>query len=337
MSPANWSESFSNDLLSRRTLLRRSALMMAAMPFAANYAFAAGDPLRLEQPNIGTAGAVWRPLVEQENAKTHAGIEAQWIGGDPGQSQVQLLAGAIDIGFFGPIGAVETDLRGRDVVIFAPGLLNHGSWIVKGNSSIRNPKDLKGKRIATQPETTETYRQARLAASLIGLDLKHDFQMILGPPTANLALFERGDVDAVITIEPIASRLIAGGAREIARVRDQWREGTHDDRPLFLGGQGATRDWFEKNRPVAQKLAKLYQSANEQIRARPQILAEQPKLLGVAPGDNATMELLVKRLPEIYAVEWSPAVANEANKVIDLAVKNGILKGKPARPVLEVA
>jgi ABC-type nitrate/sulfonate/bicarbonate transport system substrate-binding protein len=337
MSPANWREPINNNpRLSRRALLRRSARMMAAVPFT-NYAFAAGDPLRLEQPNIGTAGAVWRPLVEEGNAKTHAGVDAQWIGGDPGQSQVQLLAGAIDVGFFGPIGAVETDLRGRDVVIFAPGLLNHGSWIVKGDSSIRSPKDLKGKRIATQPETTETYRQARLAASLIGLDLKHDFQMILGPPTANLALFERGDVDAVITIEPISTRLIARGAREIARVRDQWREGTKDDRPLFLGGQGATRDWFEKNRPLARKLAALYQSANEQIRSRPHILAEQQKLLGVAPGDNATVELLVKRLPEIYAVEWSPAVANEANKVIDLAVKSGILKSKPDRPILEVA
>jgi ABC-type nitrate/sulfonate/bicarbonate transport system substrate-binding protein len=231
---------------------------------------------------------------------------------------------------------VETMLRGHDVVIFAPGLLNHGSWIVKGNSSFRSAQDLKGKRIGTQPETTETYRQARLAASLLGLDLKRDFEVIFGPPTASLALFERGDVDAVITIEPISTRLIAGGAREIAKVRDQWRQGTNDAHPLFLGGQGTRRDWFDQNRSVASKLAKLYLSANEQIRAHPQILADLHQQMGIPSSDRAAIELLVKRLPEVYEVEWSPAVESDANKIIDVAVRTGILRGKPSRPIIEI-
>jgi NitT/TauT family transport system substrate-binding protein len=307
-------------------------MLAATTPFVRS-AFAADTAARIEQPNAGSAGAVWRPLIERSSG---AGL-AQWVGGDPGLSQVQLLAGAIDVGFFGPIGAVETDLRGHDVVIFAPGLINHGSWIVKGNSSYRTPQELKGKRIATQPETSETYRQARLAASLVGLDLKHDFQVIFGPPAANLALFERGDVDAVITIEPISTRLIAGGAREIARVRDQWQKGTNDSRPLLLGGQGTRREWFEKNRPLAAKLARLYQSANEQIHARPQLLADLHVPLGLRDADRATLDLLVKRMPEIYATEWSPAVSSVADKVIEVAVRNGILKSKAPRPVCELA
>ncbi|WP_158791954.1 ABC transporter substrate-binding protein [Granulicella sp. L60] len=297
----------------------------------------AEEVVKVEQPNAGSAGAVWKPLIEKAAAQTKGIVRPQWIGGDPGLSQVQLLAGAIDVGFFGPIGAVETDLRGNDVVIFAPGLINHGSWIVKGDSSFRTPEDLKNKRIATQPETSETYRQARLAASLNGLDLRRDFQVIFGPPTANLALFERGDVDAVITIEPISSRLIAKGAREIARVRDQWKKGTGDDRPLFLGGQGGRREWFDQNRSTARELAGLYIEANKQIKANPKLIADLHQVLGLRDDDRATIDLLVKRLPEIYSGEWSPAVANVANKVVDVAVTSGILKGKPARPICEIA
>jgi NitT/TauT family transport system substrate-binding protein len=144
-------------------------------------------------------------------------------------------------------------------------------------------------------------------------------------------------VDAVITIEPISTRLIAGGAREIARVRDQWRQGTKDARPLFLGGQGTRRKWFEENRAVAAKLSRLYRVANEQIRANPQTLSELHQLLGVPAGDRAAIDLLVKRLPEIYAVEWSPAVVKDADKVVDAAIKSGILRGKPSRPVFEIA
>jgi NitT/TauT family transport system substrate-binding protein len=294
----------------------------------------ADENIRIEQPNIGTAGAVWRTLLDK--GFTSARLPAQWVGGDPGQSQVQLLAGAIDVGFFGPIGAAETDLRGKDVVIFAPGLINHGSWIVKGNSSIKTPYDLKGKRIATQPETTETYRQARLAAGLVGLDLRRDYQMIFGPPTANLALFERGDVDAVITIEPISTRLIANGAKEIARVRDQWRQGTNDARPLFLGGQGCTRAWFDRNRAAAQTLSKLYVEANQQIRARPQILGDLYKLLGAPSNDQKVIDLLIKRMPEIYATEWSPSVKGDADRILNMAVKDGVLRSKPSSPILEI-
>jgi ABC-type nitrate/sulfonate/bicarbonate transport system substrate-binding protein len=322
--------------VSRRKFLGQAASSLAVSTLFSRLLFAEGV-VQIEQPNAGTAGAVWRPLIEKALTQTQTNVKPRWIGGDPGLSQVQLLAGAIDVGFFGPIGAAETDLRGHDVVIFAPGLINHGSWIVKGNSAWRTPESLKGKRIASQPETSETYRQARLAAGLNGLDLKRDFQVIFGPPTANLALFERGDVDAIIAIEPVSSRLIANGAREIARVRDQWKKGTGDERPLFLGGQGCRSDWFEKNRSTAQDLAKLYIDANKQLNANPGLIAEMHEALGIKDADRPTIDLLAKRLPEIYSAEWNPSVANVANKLIDVAVTNGILKGKPARPICEIA
>ena len=176
------------------------------------------------------------------------GLNIEWVKGSPGQVQLQLATGAANVGVFGALGIAEIAPRGSDIVIFAPALNNHGRWIVRDNSSYQSPRDLVGKTIATQHEGSDTYRHARLAALLQGIDLKKDVKVVFGSPTANVALFERGDVDAVITIEPTATRLVARGAREIARVGDMWREATGDDAPLFLIGFAAHREWAEKNR-----------------------------------------------------------------------------------------
>jgi ABC-type nitrate/sulfonate/bicarbonate transport system substrate-binding protein len=320
--------------LTRRALLVRSALsLVATTVLPARSAVAAGRAVHLSQPGRGSAGSVWRPLIERAAPALKDGLDIQFLGGDPGQEAVQLLAGALDVSIFGPIGAAESLARGNDVVIFAPGLNNHGSWIVRDDSPYRSPKDLRGKRIATQPETTETFRQARLAAALHGIDLKREVEIIFGPPTANLALFERGDVDAVISLEPTSTRLIARGAREIARVADMWREATGDQRIMFLGGQATRRAWATENPALVKQLAKLYASVNEEIHARPQILAELHDEMGIPAGERAAIELLPKRLADTYAYQWDAGVFAVIDDELDKAVKAGIIAKLPAKPV----
>ncbi len=315
--------------VTRRTLLQQT-LSLAALQLFGSRAFAAAGDIRIEAANPGTAGAVWKPLLER-NSQLLGGLHPQWAGGDPGQVQLQLLSGAIDVGFFGPLGAAESQLRGNDILIFAPGLLNHGSWIVKGNSSYRTPHDLIGKSVAAQPQTSETFRQARVAASLQGIDLMKDLRVIFGPPTANLALFERGDVEAVITIEPIASRLIANGAREIAKVRDMWGRGSK----LFLGGLAAKRQWIQNNQSTAALLAKAFATVNRQIKAKPQLASELHASMGIPDSDTKAIQLLAKRLPEIYATEWDNSVFADIDRQIDEAVKTKILTQRSSRPVYE--
>jgi ABC-type nitrate/sulfonate/bicarbonate transport system substrate-binding protein len=223
--------------------------------------------------------------------------------------------------------------RGADVVIFGAALNNHGRWIVRGGSGYRTPRDLRGKPIATQPETTDTYRQARIAAALNGLDLPRDYQIVHGPSTANLALFERGDVEAVIAIEPTATRLVAGGAREIARVGDMWRRATGDAQPLLLVGHATTRSWFEANRATAAAIARLLARINEEIRVRPQLLAEHHEAMGIPADEKAAIGLLPSRLADVYAVGWNAAVQQSLDRQLDAAVKLGIIPRRPSKPV----
>jgi NitT/TauT family transport system substrate-binding protein len=245
------------------------------------------------------------------------------------------LAGALDVSTFGAIGASIAVEHGSDLAIFGPGLNNHGHWLVRSDSPFRSPKDLIGKRIAAQPETSETFHQARIAAALAGIDLTKDMSIIHGPPTANMALFERGDVDGVIMIEPTATRLVARGAREIAAVSDMWRAALGDGLPPFLVGLTAQRKWIDAHRDEAVKLAALFATINGEIHKRPEILSELHEFIGIPADERAAIELLPKRLVDIYPVQWGKPVFDAIDKQIALAVQVGVLPSPPPRPLYE--
>ncbi len=331
----------------RRDIISRAALafagasigsslgtLIAPSGFASAFA-AASTTVRVTDGGPGTAGAIWRPLIDSGAVKRPDDLAFEWVKGAPGQVQLQLTTGAANIGVFGALGVAEIAPRGSDIVIFAPALNNHGRWIVRDNAPYKSPRDLIGKTIATQHEASDTYRHARLAGLLHGIDLKKDVKVVFGPPTANVALFERGDVDAVITIEPTATRLIARGAREIARVGDMWREATGDQAPLFLIGFAAHRQWAEKNRKVTAAVTELFADLHRQLKARPERLSELHQDFGIPANEKAAIELLPKRLIDIYATDWNKDVFANIDRQIDAAVKAGILSEKPAKPVYD--
>lgn len=325
--------------LSRRNLLSGGALALAGGAAAAflpaRRAVAAPAAIRITDGGPGTAGAIWRPLYEAGAAALPRDLAIDWVKGTPGQVQLQLATGAANISVFGALGVAEVAARGTDIVIFGPALNNHGRWVVRDNSPFRSPRDLIGKTIATQHEASDTFRHARLAALLHGIDLKKDMKLVFGPPTANVALFERGDVDAVITIEPTVTRLVARGVREIARVGDMWREATSDSAPLFLIGQAAHRQWAEANRPTTNALAHALVELHRKVHANPQLLAERHKDYGIPDSERSAIELLPKRLVDIYSVDWGAPVFANIDRQIEEAVKAGILKEKSAAPVYD--
>jgi len=325
-------------MATRRDFLSQAALALAGTAgwnvFGAHRALA-NAPLRVTESGPGSATAVWQPLLDSGAASQPKDLQLEWVKSTPGQVQMQLIAGTANVAVYGALGVAEIAPRGADIVIFGPALNNHGRWIVRDNSSYRTPKDLFGKTIATLHEGSDTYRHARLAASLQGIELKRDYKIVHGAPTANVALFERGDVDAVITIEPTATRLVARGAREILRVEDQWREATGNQASLFLVGLAAHREWAERNRTAISRYANVILDLHRHIAARPERLAEHHRAYGIPDSERAAIELLPTRLKDIYAVEWGSSVFANIDQQIDAAVKAGILPAKPAKPVYD--
>ena len=327
--------------MNRRNVLKAGVAAGVGSLFAAYGASALAQakiqaqtkPVRFLLPSAGTAGAAWRPLIEQLHLNRDPVIDFDWLLSDPGAMQMQLMSGALDIGSFGSVGLATLANRGSDIVLFGAALNNHGRWLVKGDSPYKSPRDLIGKTVSAPAQTSETYQQAQIAASLSGIDLNKDIKVINGSPTANMALFERGDVDGIITLEPTASRLVARGAREIARVADLWNHATGQTGAPFLVGLAASRRWLDANHDTAQRIAALLVKVNTAIRAKPALLSGVTTELGLKPDETKAAGLLPQRLTDSYATVWDDSVFAMIDKQIEVAVELGILAKRPPNKI----
>jgi ABC-type nitrate/sulfonate/bicarbonate transport system substrate-binding protein len=316
--------------LSRRKVLAGIAGALACPALVSSEAMAQAKPVvNVTLPTPGSAGSIWRAAIASLDPSLSSGFDLHWIAGDPGQMQVQLAAGALDV-VFGAIGLATIARKGSDITLFGPGLNNHGRIIVKSDSPYRKPADLVGKRIATQPKTTETYQQARVALSLVGVDMDRDFETFFGPPTANLALFDRGDVDAVIVVEPTATRAVGAGARELARIGDIWNQASGVRAP-FLVGLAARQSWIASNRSLATSLARLFSEANGALRRNPGLFVENAGDMGLRPKETEAIRLLPSRLADVYPSDWNQDVWTAIDRQIEVAAKVGLLDGVPGR------
>ncbi|SDF85718.1 ABC transporter substrate-binding protein [Pseudonocardia oroxyli] len=324
--------------LDRRTLLRAALFGgagFAAAPLlaACGGAAPAGTTLaaRVEDTQAGTAGAVIRPISEQRGLVGN--LDLTYVAGSgPGDVQNKLLSGALDVASMGPLGAVVAAEAGADVVLFSTSLNNHVRVLVPENSPYRTVADLRGKKIATPPNNSDAFRSTQLALAVNGTDFTAEHQLFPGAVLAGLALFDRGDVDAIVTIEPNATRLVGKGARQLATIGELWSQGTGEDpNALFLNGQGATRAWVDGNRETATALATLRLKAHEAIQENPQLLADLAGSYGIPAEERAAIALLPERMKSVYPVVWGESVFGNLRRQTEVAQQVGLIKAAPAQ------
>lgn len=329
--------------LTRRALLQRSAVGATGLGLAALLAAcgdddaggatsAQGGKLKLSLPAPGGAGSVWRPIWDQYDLG-RGGPQIDWVGGDPGQVQTQLISGVVDASVFGALTTALANARGADIVIVGPALNNHGRWLVRNDSPYRTPKDLRGKRVASQPSNSDTYAQAAIVAALGGDSLRDDYTLLFGPPAANVALFERGDVDAIIAIEPSATRLVARGAREIARVGDLWKEYTGSDEPMLLNGRAVRASKLRDQHADVVAVIDAFTAANQKIVDDPTILSRLHREMGIQDSETEAIRLLPERMRDIYPVMFDAAARRGLDRQLREAQRLGLLEAAPSRPV----
>ncbi len=318
-------------MMDRRASLKllAGAAVAAALPPARASTAA---PVRVTLPSPGSAGSVWQPLVSRLRLAEELGLNLEWIVADPGKMQTQLTAGALDIGVYGAVGLSTIVNKGSDIVLFGPALNNNTRWVVRGDSPYKTARDLAGKTVASTAETSETYQQAKIAASLAGLDFA-DLKVVYGSPLANLTLFERGDVEAILTLEPTATRLVARGARDLARVSEMWQQGTGLEGDPILVGLAARRNWLEANKETAAKVSTLFVRVNSAIRDNPKLLTDVASEIGIKPNETEALGLLPQRARDSYATTWNAEVFKVVDKQIEVAAKLGLLKQIPSTKI----
>ncbi len=140
-------------------------------------------------------------------------VEIQWFGYNAGPTAMEaIFAKSIDITYVGPNPAINAHLKaqGDEIRIVAGACSGGAALVVQPDGRISTDKDFKGKKVATpqlgntQDVATRAWLQSKgYRITLTGGD-------VLVVPTANpdqLALFQKGDLDGVWTIEPWVTRL----------------------------------------------------------------------------------------------------------------------------------
>jgi NitT/TauT family transport system substrate-binding protein len=140
-------------------------------------------------------------------------VEIQWFTYNAGPSAMEaIFAGSLDVTYVGPSPALNAHFKsnGEEVRVIS-GAANAGAaLVIKADSAIKTPSDFRGKKIATPQlgNTQDISCRAWLKAHGFNVTLAGGDVLVI--PTANpdqLALFQRGAVDAVWTVEPWVTRL----------------------------------------------------------------------------------------------------------------------------------
>jgi NitT/TauT family transport system substrate-binding protein len=140
-------------------------------------------------------------------------VEVQWFVYNAGPSAMEgIFARSIDLTYVGPNPAINAYLKsqGEEIRIVAGACSGGAALVVQPDGRIKADTDFKGKKIATPQfgNTQDVAARAWLQSKGLRITMTGGDAFVI--PTANpdqLSLFQKGDLDAVWTVEPWVSRL----------------------------------------------------------------------------------------------------------------------------------
>lgn len=259
-------------------------------------------------------------------------VEIQWFVYNAGPSAMEaIFTKALDITYVGPNPAINAHLkaRGNEIRIVAGACSGGAALVVKEGGSIKTEADFKGRKLAT-PQLGNTQD---VAARAWLKEKGHRITMtggdVLVVPTANpdqLALFQKGDIEAVWTVEPWVTRLIleAGGKVYL------------DEATLWpqTGGKYVTTHlvssvaFLEKKADLLKKFLAAHVELTEWIKANPD---EAKRILNEEMKAETTRALPAATLDRAWAnleLTWDPVSASLLKSAED-AHAVGFLREKP--------
>ncbi|MDB6140320.1 MAG: aliphatic sulfonate transporter substrate-binding protein [Verrucomicrobiaceae bacterium] len=167
-------------------------------------------------PNIThVQGLVAHALSRQGKGwyESRLGVEVQWYTYNAGPSATEaIFARSLDVTYVGPSPTLNAyaKSKGTEMRVLAGAANGGSSLVVRPGANINTPADFRGKRVATPQlgNTQDVQARAWLTAQGFKVTVTGGDVNIL--PTQNadqLAMFAKGDIDAVWTAEPWVTRL----------------------------------------------------------------------------------------------------------------------------------
>jgi len=173
----------------------------------------------------------------------------------PTDGKNAVVTGSVDFGIFGLAAATLGGANGEPVVVVGAAC-NRGMAVVAGkNSGINSIKDLKGKKLAIWPGSTqEVVILDRLSAE--GMTIK-DVEAVRVSFSDMAPALARGDIDAYVGAEPAAGISLANGVGKIVEYPYSTPTGSLN---MVLSTR---RELIEKDPELIRTLLKIHRKASE--------------------------------------------------------------------------
>ena len=229
-------------------------------------------------------------------------VEIEWYVYNAGPSAMEaLLAGSIDLAYVGPNPALNAYIRseGDEVRIIAGAASGGAALVVQPDGRIQKDSDFRGKRVGTPQLGNTQDVAARAFLKSKGFKITQTGGDALVLPTANpdqLTLFQKGDLDAVWTVEPWVSKLeLDGKAKLYLEEKSLWPEtqGRYVTTQLV-----SSVAFLEKRAELAKKFVAAHVELTDWINSHP---AEAKKIL----NDELAAETTKGIAPEVLERAWS--------------------------------
>ncbi|RCJ20291.1 aliphatic sulfonate ABC transporter substrate-binding protein [Nostoc minutum NIES-26] len=247
------------------------------------------------------------------------GYKVEWPEFAAGPQQLEALnAGALDIASTAESPPIFSQAAGTPLVYLAANSSDGKavSLLVPANSTVKNARDLKGKKVAFQKASIGHYLLVR-ALEKEGLKLTDVESVSLPPPDANVA-FSQGKVDAWFIWEPFVTRNVQ---QKIGRVLLDGGNGLRDTNNFY----STNRKFYQENPEAIKIFLEELQKAQKWSKNNPkeiaQLLAQATQL------DPPTLEIMHSKY-DFTLIPITEQIINKQQEVADKWYGLGLIPKK---------
>lgn len=224
--------------------------------------------------------------------------------------------------------ASEKGWDGRVVVMAVDRVAIWGVTFDKSIEPFTDPKEFRGRIVATYPEPNTSYVVQKQLAMRGGLKLGEDTKIVQVPFGTELATLQNGQVDIAQTIEPNVSQVESQGGKVVFSYPEAWG-------PLAFTGVMTSQELIQKNPELVQKVITAYEQAFQFIQNNfDGALRIAEKRLPTLKPDIIKMAL--KRLIDSGCIPKHAQVDPESwRKLLEIRVDVGDLKQMPQKDLID--
>lgn len=274
-----------------------------------------------ESDMANSASAFIIHIIQTKGLDEKNGVKIKAVNLPPVEAYQALLNGTAEVAPFSPISSVKANTEsGREIKLFGKAFIFDAYLTVAINSNIKDLEELRSKKIGSVQKNSEVYPLMDAVFQELGYDTEKDFTIVTAPFAALPILLEKGEVDAIVVIEPSYSRLIATGkVKTILSFTDLLPTDKGIGKPF--AGLAANQDWLINHQKEAIGLRNAWYEAANYITANPNVFGDQDIRDFIQPTNNEEMQLLKNAYSRILPTSWNDSDIQSATAFLSFVGK----------------